>query len=129
MSQASLESIHLVLAYFPELEMKESVARLLPDVISRYSQLTIFLTALLRFCLIATHSLVLSTLTPLLTTEPTRKCFRLIGGVLVERTVSEVEPDLKGNLMGVSTRSCRRVRGMTGSGRSVGGRLGVAGGR
>ena len=47
-------------------------------------------------------SLVLSTLTPLLKTEPTRKCFRLIGGVLVERTVSEVEPDLKGNLMGVS---------------------------
>jgi hypothetical protein len=49
-----------------------------------------------------THSLVLSTLTPLLTTEPTRKCFRLIGGVLVERTVSEVEPDLRGNLLGVS---------------------------
>ncbi|KAG7528619.1 hypothetical protein FFLO_06042 [Filobasidium floriforme] len=47
------------------------------------------------------HDLVLSTLTPLLKTEPTRKCFRLIGGVLVERTVSEVEPDLKGNLMGI----------------------------
>jgi hypothetical protein len=104
--QASLESIHLVLGYFPELEVQKSVARLLPDVISQYIQLTIFLAALLRFCLIATHSLVLSTLTPLLTTEPTRKCFRLIGGVLVERTVSEVEPDLKGNLMGVSARSC-----------------------
>jgi hypothetical protein len=106
MIQASLESIHLVLGYFPELEMKESFARLLYDVTSQYTQLTIFLAALLRSCLIATHSLVLSTLTPLLTTEPTRKCFRLIGGVLVERTVSEVEPDLKGNLMGVSARSC-----------------------
>lgn len=51
-----------------------------------------------------TYSLVLSTLTPLLETEPDRKCFRLIGGVLVERTVSEVEPMLKTNLQGVSRR-------------------------
>lgn len=58
------------------------------------------------------YSLVLSTLTPLLQTEPTRKCFRLIGGTLVERTVSEVEPDLKGNLLGVSyCRSIELARG------------------
>lgn len=27
-------------------------------------------------------------------TEPTRKCFRLVGGILVERTVQEVLPEL-----------------------------------
>lgn len=44
MIQALLESIHLVLGYFQELGMEESFARLLYDVISQYSQLTISLT-------------------------------------------------------------------------------------
>lgn len=48
------------------------------------------------------YSLVLSTLTPLLDTDPKRKCFRLIGGILVERTVTEVEPELRINTEGVS---------------------------
>jgi prefoldin subunit 2 len=39
----------------------------------------------------ATHSLVLETLTPL---PKDRKCFRLVNGVLLEKTVGEVVPDL-----------------------------------
>ena len=39
-------------------------------------------------------SLVIETLTPL---EPSRRCFRMIGGVLVERTVKEVLPTLTTN--------------------------------
>ena len=33
-----------------------------------------------------------------------RKCFRLIGGVLVERTVGEVIPAVQANMDGVSLR-------------------------
>lgn len=38
------------------------------------------------------HDLVIKTLEPL---DKQRKCFRLIGGVLVERTVEEVLPAVK----------------------------------
>ena len=40
------------------------------------------------------HELVLSAMVAL---EPTRKCFRLVGGVLVERTVAEVHPAVTSN--------------------------------
>lgn len=43
--------------------------------------------------------LVLKTLTE---TEPTRKCYRLIGGVLVERNVASVLPAVKEHYEGVS---------------------------
>jgi prefoldin subunit 2 len=47
--------------------------------------------------------LVLSTLNDALSADPDRKCFRLIGGVLVERTVKDVVPALSTNKDGVSS--------------------------
>ncbi|KAI6035034.1 Prefoldin beta-like protein [Pisolithus orientalis] len=47
------------------------------------------------------HTLVLATLDEALKKEPNRKCFRLIGGVLVERTVKEVVPALRTNRDGI----------------------------
>ena len=38
------------------------------------------------------HSLVLETLQKV---EPTRKCFRLVNGVMVERTAAEIIPAIK----------------------------------
>ncbi|KAL4076198.1 Prefoldin beta-like protein [Scleroderma yunnanense] len=49
------------------------------------------------------HSLVLATLDEALEKEPDRKCFRLIGGVLVERTVKEVVPALRTNRDGITS--------------------------
>ncbi|KIS66703.1 tubulin-binding prefolding complex subunit GIM4 [Mycosarcoma maydis] len=47
------------------------------------------------------HKLVIDTLTEASKADPDRKCFRLIGGVLVERTVKEVLPALQTNLEGL----------------------------
>lgn len=49
------------------------------------------------------HSLVLTTLNEALQGEPDRKCFRLVGGVLVERTVKDVVPALETNRSGIQT--------------------------
>lgn len=51
-------------------------------------------------------SLVLTTLEDALAKDPDRKCFRLIGGVLVERTVKDVTPALQTNRDGVSLSFC-----------------------
>ncbi|RSH84009.1 hypothetical protein EHS25_005254 [Saitozyma podzolica] len=47
------------------------------------------------------HALVLSTLKPLVTSEPTRPCYRLIGGTLVQRSVKDVAPALETNYSGI----------------------------
>ncbi|RXK38435.1 hypothetical protein M231_04344 [Tremella mesenterica] len=47
------------------------------------------------------HALVLNTLQPLLQTAPERTCYRLIGGVLVQRTVADVIPTLETNYSGI----------------------------
>jgi prefoldin subunit 2 len=44
---------------------------------------------------------VLSTLVPLLKAEPTRTCYRQIGGTLVQRTVADVVPTLETNYSGI----------------------------
>jgi hypothetical protein len=47
-------------------------------------------------------SAVIDTLRDVQKKTPERKCFRMIGGVLVERNVKEVLPALEANLTGVS---------------------------
>ncbi|KAG2222084.1 hypothetical protein INT45_007970 [Circinella minor] len=44
------------------------------------------------------HKLVIDSIKPL---EADRKCFRMVGGVLVERTVKEVLPALETNFNGI----------------------------
>ncbi|KAJ3298085.1 hypothetical protein HK104_011198 [Borealophlyctis nickersoniae] len=46
------------------------------------------------------HQLVIDTITPL---SKDRKCFRLVGGVLVERTVGDVLPAVTSNTEGIQT--------------------------
>lgn len=56
---------------------------------------------------------MIKTLDEILPKDPKRKCFRLIGSVLVEQTVDDVAPNLKTNLEGVScllSRSCLALR-------------------
>ena len=43
----------------------------------------------------------MNTLQPLLKTAPERTCYRLIGGILVERTVTDVVPALETNFSGI----------------------------
>ncbi len=69
------------------------------DIINRFQELKQELNALSsKFNDIDSqaqeHDSVFKALTPL---DSNRKCFRLIGGVLVERTVAEVLPAVKGN--------------------------------
>jgi chaperonin cofactor prefoldin len=53
------------------------------------------------------HELVLRALTGL---DPQRRCYRSIGGVLVERTIAEVQPAVQKNLKGVSFEALEQHR-------------------
>ncbi|OVA05447.1 Prefoldin beta-like [Macleaya cordata] len=47
---------------------------------------------------VSEHSLVIGAITPL---DPARRCYRMIGGVLVERTIKEVLPAVQRNKEGL----------------------------
>ncbi|XP_059652051.1 prefoldin subunit 2-like [Cornus florida] len=47
---------------------------------------------------VSEHSLVINAIQPL---DPSRKCYRMIGGVLVERTIKEVMPAVQRNKEGL----------------------------
>ncbi|XP_057489561.1 prefoldin subunit 2-like [Actinidia eriantha] len=47
---------------------------------------------------VSEHSLVINTIKPL---DPSRRCYRMIGGVLVERTIKEVLPAVQRNKEGL----------------------------
>ncbi|KXJ15050.1 prefoldin subunit 2 [Exaiptasia diaphana] len=56
------------------------------------------------------HSVVIDALKGV---DPTRKCFRMIGGVLVERTVGDVLPALENNRVQMGTLVERLKQNMT----------------
>ncbi|KAF5738641.1 prefoldin subunit 2 [Tripterygium wilfordii] len=47
---------------------------------------------------VSEHSLVINAIQPL---DPSRRCYRMIGGVLVERTIKEVLPAVQRNKEGI----------------------------
>ncbi|CAL1411350.1 unnamed protein product [Linum trigynum] len=47
---------------------------------------------------VSEHSLVINAIQPL---DPTRRCYRMIGGVLVERNIKEVLPAVQRNKEGI----------------------------
>ena len=47
---------------------------------------------------VSEHSLVINAIKPL---DPSRRCYRMIGGVLVERTIKEVMPAVQRNKEGL----------------------------
>ncbi|KAF3622144.1 putative prefoldin subunit 2 [Capsicum baccatum] len=47
---------------------------------------------------VSEHSLVINAIQPL---DPARRCYRMIGGVLVERTIKEVLPAVQRNKEGI----------------------------
>ncbi|WFD33862.1 Cochaperone prefoldin complex subunit [Malassezia cuniculi] len=51
---------------------------------------------------VVADSLVIKSLAKVRESEPDRTCFRLVGGVLVERTVKDVLPTLEANFDGLA---------------------------
>jgi prefoldin subunit 2 len=66
--------------------------------VRKKSRLLLYANLVLSLLFSVTNRLVLETLEPL---PADRKCFRMINGVLVERTVKDVVPALKTNSEGL----------------------------
>lgn len=66
---------------------------------------------ILRAALSSHPSLVIDTLKEV---DEARKCYRMVGGVLVERTVKEVLPALESNKEQVSGSPCGQALGAEG---------------
>jgi chaperonin cofactor prefoldin len=62
------------------------------------------------------RSLVIETLRDANKTEPDRKCFRLVGGVLVERTVHDVLPSLEMQFEQVRLSEASKAEGLLANG-------------
>ena len=58
---------------------------------------------------VSEHSLVINAIQPL---DPSRRCFRMIGGVLVERTIKEVLPAVQRNREGLEEVVARLNEGL-----------------
>lgn len=81
------------------------------EIVNKFQQLleernALSTAAIERRSEVAEHELVVKTLEPL---DASRKCFKLLGDILVERTVGEVLPTVnenKNNLLSVSWVAC-----------------------
>ncbi|KAF9622640.1 hypothetical protein IFM89_032539 [Coptis chinensis] len=75
---------------------EQAVANLYGTMRSEISQLHTKITELEME--VSEHSLVVGAIQPL---DPSRRCYRMIGGVLVERTIKEVLPAVQHNKAGL----------------------------
>ncbi|KAF9602293.1 hypothetical protein IFM89_026410 [Coptis chinensis] len=75
---------------------EQAVANLYGTMRSEISQLHTKITELEME--VSEHSLVVGAIQPL---DPSRRCYRMIGGVLVERTIKEVLPAVQRNKAGL----------------------------
>ncbi|OVA15490.1 Prefoldin beta-like [Macleaya cordata] len=75
---------------------EQAVANLYGAMRSEISQLYSKITELEME--VSEHSLVIGAIQPL---DPSRRCYRMIGGVLVERTIKEVLPAVQRNKEGL----------------------------
>ncbi|XP_010931723.1 prefoldin subunit 2 [Elaeis guineensis] len=79
-----------------ELVNEQAIANMYAAMRSEMNQLYSKITELEME--ISEHSLVIGAIQPL---DPSRRCYRMVGGVLVERTIKEVLPAVQRNKAGL----------------------------